>query len=107
VDSGLAEHFVEQFAAVYAEVREVLDERQRRLVLGAAARRVGRGGIKQVAVAVGVVPETVSRGVADLKADVVADGRVRVPGAGRRPVTRNRARSGCGVGGTRRSGQPW
>jgi hypothetical protein len=87
VDTALAEHFVEQFAAVYAEVREVLDERQRRLVLGAAARRIGRGGIKQVAAAVGVVPETVSRGVADLKAGVVADGRVRAPGAGRRPVT--------------------
>jgi hypothetical protein len=53
VDTRLAEHFVEQVAAVYAEVREVLDERQRRLVLGAAARRVGRGGIKQVAAAVG------------------------------------------------------
>jgi Rhodopirellula transposase DDE domain len=87
VDTRLAEHFVEQVAAVYAEVREVLDERQRRLMLGAAARRVGRGGIKQVAAAVGVVPETVSRGVADLKAGVVADGRVRVRGAGRKPVT--------------------
>jgi hypothetical protein len=82
----MAEHFVEQIAAVYAEVRAVLDERQRRLVLGAAARQLGRGGIKQVAAAVGVVPETVSRGVADLKAGVVADGRVRVKGAGRRSV---------------------
>jgi Rhodopirellula transposase DDE domain len=87
VDNRQAEHFVEQVAAVYAEVRDVLDERQRRLVLGAAARRIGRGGIKQVATAVGVVPETVSRGVADLKAGVVADGRVRIKGAGRRPVT--------------------
>jgi hypothetical protein len=78
---------VEQFAEVYAEVKAVLDERQRRLVLGGAARRVGRGGIKRVAAAVGVVPETVSRGVADLKAGVVADGRVRAVGAGRRPVT--------------------
>src|SRR3954447_13901006 len=85
----MAEFFVEQFAEVYAEVREVLDERQRRLVLGAAARRVGRGGIKRVAAAVGVVPETVSRGVADLRAGVVADGRVRAAGAGRRPVTQS------------------
>jgi hypothetical protein len=52
VDSRLAEHFVEQIAAVYAEVREVLDERQRRLMLGATARRIGRGGVKQVAAAV-------------------------------------------------------
>jgi hypothetical protein len=87
VDTRLAEHFVEQIAAVYAEVREVLDERQRRLMLGAAARRIGRGGVKQVAAAVGVVPETVSRGVADLKAGVVADGRVRARGAGRKPIT--------------------
>ena len=89
VETRLAEHFVEQIAAVYAEVREVLDERQRRLVLGAAARRIGRGGIKQVAAAVGVVAETVSRGVADLKAGPGVDGRVRVKGAGRPPVTRS------------------
>jgi hypothetical protein len=89
VDTGLAEHFVEQFAVVYAEVKVVLDERQRRLMLGGAARRIGRGGIKQVAAAVGVVPETVSRGVADLRAGVVADGRVRAVGAGRRPVTQS------------------
>ena len=87
MDTRLAEHFVEQFAVVYAEVKVVLDERLRRLMLGGAARRVGRGGIKLVAAAVGVVPETVSRGVADLRAGVVADGRVRVVGAGRRPVT--------------------
>jgi Rhodopirellula transposase DDE domain len=89
VETRLAEHFVEQIAAVYAEVREVLDERQRRLVLGAAARRIGRGGIKRVAAAVGVVPETVSRGVADLKAGPALAGRVRVKGAGRPPVTRS------------------
>jgi hypothetical protein len=87
VETRLAEHFVEQIAAVYAEVRDVLDERQRRLVLGAAARRIGRGGIKRVAAAVGVVPETVSRGVTDLKAGPVVTGRVRVKGAGRPPVT--------------------
>src|SRR5438105_7273064 len=87
VDTRLAEHFVEQIAPFYAEVREVLDERQRRLMLGAAAGRIGRGGVKQVAAAVGVVPETVSRGVADLKAGVVADGRVRARGAGRKPIT--------------------
>jgi hypothetical protein len=63
-----AEYFVERIAAVYTEVQEVLDGRQ------AVARRIGRSGIKQVAGAAGVVPETVSRGVADLKA-----GLSRVP----------------------------
>lgn len=87
MDASLREPFVEEFAAIYAEVRDVLDERQRRLVLGAAARRLGRGGIKRVAAAVGVDPETVSRGVKQVAAGPVADGRVRAKGAGRPPVT--------------------
>src|SRR5207302_9039967 len=65
----------------------VLDERQRRLVLGSAARRLGRGGIKKVAAAVGVDPETVGRGAKEVAAGPVSDGRVRTPGAGRPPVT--------------------
>jgi hypothetical protein len=87
VDASLREPFVEEIAAVYAEVRVVLDERQRRLLLGAAARRLGRGGIKRVAAAVGVDQETVSRGAKEVAAGPVVDGRVRASGAGRRPVT--------------------
>jgi hypothetical protein len=87
VDISLREPFVEEFAVLYAEVREVLDERQRRLLLGAAARRLGRGGMKRVAAAVGVDPETVSRGVKQVAAGPVVDGRVRAKGAGRPPVT--------------------
>jgi hypothetical protein len=87
VDTSLHEPFLEQIGAMYAEVRAVLDERQRRLVLGAAARRLGRGGIKKVAALVGVDPETVRRGVREVAAGPVADGRVRAAGAGRPPVT--------------------
>jgi hypothetical protein len=87
VDIGLRESFLEEIAVVYAEVKAVLDERQRRLVLGAAARRLGRGGIKKVAASVGVDPETVSRGVREVAAGPVAGGRVRAAGAGRAPVT--------------------
>ncbi len=87
MDTSLREPFLEEIAVVYAEVRAVLDERQRRLVLGAAARRLGRGGIKKVAASVGVDPDTVSRGVREVAAGPLADGRVRAPGAGRRSVT--------------------
>lgn len=87
MDISLREPFVEQIGVVYAEVKAVLDERQRRLVLGAAARRLGRGGIKKVAAAVGVDPETVSRGVKEIQAGPVVDGRVRAVGAGRPSVT--------------------
>src|SRR2546423_15480582 len=85
VDTRLAEHFVEQIAAVYAEVREVLDERQRRLMLGAAARRIGRGGGKQVAAAVGGGAEAGSPGGAGMQARGVAGRPVPGPGAGRGP----------------------
>jgi hypothetical protein len=38
------EPFAEEFAAVYAEVRDVLDERQRGLLLGAALAGWGGAG---------------------------------------------------------------
>lgn len=43
-----------------------LDERQRRLVLGAEARQLGRGGVKLVAAAAGVSPDTVAKGLREL-----------------------------------------
>jgi hypothetical protein len=86
VDTG-GERFVERLAGMYAEVGPLLDERRRRLMLGAAARQIGRGGIKRVAAAVAVSPDTVGRGVSELEAGVSDDGRVRGKGAGRKPVT--------------------
>ena len=63
-----------------------LDERQRRLLYGAEAKAIGRGGLTRVATAAGVSVPTVRKGLAELS---VADGavvtsRVRAPGAGRR-----------------------
>ena len=64
-----------------------LDERQRRLLLGAEARVLGHGGIKLVARAAGASPTTVSRGVAELESGVDPSVRVRQPGAGRKLQT--------------------
>ena len=64
-----------------------LDERQRRLALGAEARVLGHGGIKLVARAAGASPSTVSRGVAELESGSDPSKRVREPGAGRKPRT--------------------
>jgi hypothetical protein len=89
VDNSLRQPFLDEMTAVYAELKAVLDERQRRLLLGAVAARLGRGGIKQVAAAVGADRDTVSRGVQDLAAGLAADGRVRAAGAGRPVVTRS------------------
>jgi hypothetical protein len=84
--AGFRESFAAGLAGVLAEVAPVLDERARRLLLGAGARRLGRGGIKLIAAAPGAARDTVGRGAAELEAGIVADGRVRVPGAGRKPV---------------------
>jgi hypothetical protein len=89
VDPSLRQLFLDEITAVYAEVRVVLDERQRRLLLGAMAQRLGRGGIKQVAAATGVDRDTVSQGVKGLQAAAVVEGRVRAAGAGRPPITRS------------------
>jgi len=78
--------FPEAFAAALAEVAPVLDERARRLLLGAGARQLGRGGIKLIAAATGAARDTVGRGAAELEAGIVVDGRVRARGAGRKPA---------------------
>ena len=78
--------FAEAFGGAFAEVAPVLDERARRLLLGAGARQLGRGGIAAIVAATGVSKDTVGRGVAELEAGVVPDGRVRAPGAGRKPA---------------------
>src|SRR5512135_453954 len=61
-----------------------LDERQRRLLMGAEARSLGHGGIRVVARAAGVREGTVSRGVAELESGEVPLGRVRRAGGGRK-----------------------
>ena len=64
-----------------------LDERQRRLLLGAEARALGHGGIRAVAQAAGIREATVAARVDELEAGAVPLGRVRRPGGGRKPVT--------------------
>ena len=76
----------ERLAAKLAEIRPYLDERQWRLLLGAEARAIGRGGLKVVAGLAGASPNTVARGMRELEEGVVPDGRVRHAGAGRPSV---------------------
>ena len=73
-------------AARLALIRPHLDERAWRLLLGAEAKVLGRGGIKLVAAAGEVHPDTVAAGVRELDDDEPIPGRVRRPGAGRPPM---------------------
>ena len=74
----------ESVARKYAVLRPHLDERQRRLVLGLEASELGRGGIKAVAAATGVHPDTVARGVREVAGESEPTHRVRAPGGGRK-----------------------
>jgi Rhodopirellula transposase DDE domain len=74
----------EMLAAKFGTILPHLDERQRRLLLGAEARALGHGGIRLVAGAAGVREATVSLGVAELDAGAGPLGRARRPGGGRK-----------------------
>ena len=78
---------IEGLAVKFAEVVPHLDERQRRLYLGSEARALGSGGVAAVARVSGVPRQTVQAGADELAAGAEVLGRVRRPGAGRRPLT--------------------
>jgi len=74
----------EMLAAKFETILPHLDERQRRLLLGAETRALGHGGIRLVARAAGVREATVSLGVDELDSGAEPLGRARRPGGGRK-----------------------
>lgn len=73
-----------QLTAKFGVLFPHLDERQRRLMMGAEARILGHGGIRAVARAAHVSETTVRKGVDELEAGQEASDRVRRPGGGRK-----------------------
>jgi len=71
-------------AAKFGVILPHLDERQRRLLLGAEARALGHGGIRLVARAAGVREATVALGAWELESGEEPLGRARRPGGGRK-----------------------
>ena len=71
-------------AAKFEAIFPHLDERQRRLLMGAEARALGHGGIRLVARAAGVREATVALGVDELDSGAGPLGRARRPGGGRK-----------------------
>ena len=71
-------------AGRYEVLRPHLDERQRRLLLGVEAVQIGRGGIKAIATATGVHPDTIARGVREVEGAPEPQARVRATGGGRK-----------------------
>jgi hypothetical protein len=83
---GVAGEVEASLAAKFRVLLPHLDERQRRLLMGAEARSLGHGGIRLVARTAGVREGTVSAGVAELDAGGAPLRRVRRAGAGRKKV---------------------
>ena len=67
----------------YAAIKDRLDERGRRLFVGAEKTAAGYGGTVAVYRATGVARSTISRGAKELVASSSSSGRVRRTGAGR------------------------
>ena len=76
---------VEPIRERFSTVAPFLDERGRRLVAAAEAFAAGYGGIAAVSMATGMAPSTIGRGLRELAQDEPS-GRVRRPGAGRKPA---------------------
>src|ERR1700741_3017953 len=81
---GVAEETRQMLAAKFEAIFPHLDERQRRLLMGAEAGALGHGGIRLVARAAGVREATVSLGVDELDSGAEPLGRARRPGGGRK-----------------------
>ena len=70
----------EKFAAILPH----LNERQRRLLVAAEARALGRGGILRVARASGISRPTIQSALRELAQPALTPNRVRRPGGGRK-----------------------
>jgi transposase len=73
----------EALARLFETVMPHLDERQRRILAGATARALGRGGIAAVAEAAQLSRSTLQKAVGEIDAGLEVSARIRPPGAGR------------------------
>jgi hypothetical protein len=74
--------------AKYEALAGVMDERVRRRWAATEALVLGHGGITAVSCATGLAHNTIAAGIAELRAPSPPDdGRVRRPGAGRKPLS--------------------
>ena len=83
---------VEQIGQKYGSLAPLMDERMRRQWAASEAQAYGWGGVSAVSGAIGMSPNTIRRGLAELlerqaHPEAPVDRRVRRPGGGRKPLT--------------------
>jgi hypothetical protein len=77
------------FAELKAKFRAVwplLDERARRLMAASEAKSFGYGGMSLVSRACGLSRKAIGKGILEIEARTAWKGRIRRPGAGRKPI---------------------
>lgn len=82
----------EQIAMKYLSLAPMMNERMRRQWAASEARAYGWGGVRAVSGAIGMSPNTIRRGLAELldrqaRPGAPVDERIRLPGGGRKPLT--------------------
>src|SRR3954471_21973209 len=83
---------IQGIEARYAALAPLLDERMRRQWAAAEAQAYGWGGVRAVSRAIGMLPNTVVKGLAELAArrddpEATVETRLRVAGGGRLRAT--------------------
>ena len=95
VDASRPEVSPDEMKAAIILFYSLLDEQQRRLYAALESMKLGHGGDSVLAEFLGLDPHTIARGRRQLLDQDVEVGRIRQPGAGRKPVKKN-ARSNRG-----------
>jgi hypothetical protein len=77
-----------ELTAKFRSVWPLLDERTRRLMAASEAMALGYGGVSLVRRACGLSRKAIAKGIGEIEAGTAwVPGRVRRPGAGRKPIT--------------------
>lgn len=92
-DPSILQCSAEELQAAIVLFHSFLDEQQRRLYAGLESLRLGRGGDARLAALLGLDVHTVARGRRQLLQQEALSGRVRQPGAGRKPTEKKRPES--------------
>jgi Rhodopirellula transposase DDE domain len=78
---------VAELRTKFRAVWPLLDERTRRLMAASEAKVLGHGGVSLVHRACGLSRKAIHKGIREIEAGVTWGGRIRRPGAGRKPIT--------------------
>ena len=76
-----------ELTSKFRAVWPLLDERTRRLMAASEAKQLGYGGVSLVRRACGLSRKAIAKGIHEIEAGVAWEGRIRRPGAGRKPIT--------------------